>query len=145
MTIGQLREQFDNFLEEAHRLKRHYASKIEIIVGAETEYISEVDAERLERLLNERGRVGSYTVGQTDRPSIEFLVGSIHHVNQIPIDFDITTYEKALRSFSSSDRCRIDSDTLAASTNDPNFNNKQRLIGFLNSYLDAQYRLLVGK
>ncbi|KAK1230310.1 hypothetical protein PQX77_006603 [Marasmius sp. AFHP31] len=72
-------------VEEAHRLKSLYASQITLLIGLETEFISPLDLERLEDLLKHyHGR-------------IEYIVGSVHHVDRIPIDFDFPTYEKALR------------------------------------------------
>ncbi|KAJ3527938.1 hypothetical protein NMY22_g9596 [Coprinellus aureogranulatus] len=107
-----LMKQFEDFLEEAHRLKAHYAPQITLLVGLETEYISEKDLDGLDALLERFG----------DR--VEYIVGSIHHVQTVPIDFDIPTYDKALSLFASD-----------GSAPDPHY----RL--FLE-YFDAQYTLL---
>ena len=95
---------------EAHRLKSLYASQITLLVGLETEYITDLDLCGLENLLGEFGE------------RVEYLVGSIHHVNGIPIDFDVPTYEHALASFASE-------------------NEQDRQEAFLLAYFDAQYRL----
>lgn len=50
--------------------------------------MSLLDLDRLDALL------------EANRGRIEYVVGSIHHVNEIPIDFDQPTYEKAVKSFS---------------------------------------------
>lgn len=56
---------------------------------------------------------------------IQYLVGSVHHVNGVPIDLDIQTYQKAVDSFGSG---------LA---------DEHHARGeFLESYFDAQYGLL---
>ena len=99
-------------MTEAHRLKDLYANDITLLVGLETEYISELDLENLHKLL------------QQCKPQIEYLVGSLHHVNGIPIDFDMQTYQKALNSFPAG--------------NDRNDN----LETFLCAYFDAQYEIL---
>ena len=111
MLPEDLDAQFQSFLIEAHRLKAAYASQITLLVGAETEYITEIDLIGLERLL------------KRNEGQIEYLVGSIHHVNSIPIDFDLPTFEKAVNSSSSEDY----SGSMAR---------------YLNAYLDSQYTLI---
>lgn len=71
-------------MEEANRLKDLYASKISLLIGLETENITAPDLDALEALLK----------SHTGR--IDYLVGSVHHVNEIPIDFDFETYQMAL-------------------------------------------------
>jgi len=80
-------------------------------VGLETEYITGLDLQRLEDTLSTFGN------------RLEFLVGSVHHVNGIPIDFDATTYERAVAS------CSIGNEGDAEAT-------------FLSAYFDAQYELI---
>ena len=104
-------EQFDRYLDEAHRLKMQYASQITLLVGLETEFITQADLDNLDALL---ARVG-------DR--IEYIVGSVHHVNGIPIDFDLATYYKSMRSLSGK-------------------TDQQAQELFLSVYFDAQYDLM---
>ncbi|KAI0824469.1 histidinol-phosphatase [Trametes gibbosa] len=87
MPLDGLRKQFDAFLTEAHRVKDKYADRITILVGLETEFITQRDMEELGVLLESAGE------------RIEYLVGSVHHVNGIPIDFDEKTFMKSLDSF----------------------------------------------
>ena len=68
------------------------------------------DLDHLKDLLNKHGG------------RVEYLVGSIHHVNGIPIDFDFPTFRKALHS--------VESDTEFEQEN------------FLSAYFDSQYELL---
>lgn len=110
MSLDSLSTQFSDFLDEAHRLQSAYASKISILVGLETEFITELDLSNLQNLLGELGN------------RVEYLVGSIHHVNGIPIDFDYPTYQRALASFSKS----------------PVEDNQE---AFLLAYFDAQFEL----
>ncbi|KAH0581474.1 hypothetical protein H2248_012553 [Termitomyces sp. 'cryptogamus'] len=112
VTLDELASQFERFLDEAHRLKAKYASQITLLVGLETEYITGSDLDNLERLLT---HVGS---------RVEYVVGSVHHVNAIPIDFDVDTFHKAL-------------DTL-----DAGFGAQHQQQVFLSRYFDAQYELL---
>ncbi|KAL0954891.1 hypothetical protein HGRIS_003824 [Hohenbuehelia grisea] len=116
VTPAALVAQFEAFLVEAHRLKAAYAGKINLVVGLETEYISPLDLDRLDVLLQ---------ADRTNAGRIEFLVGSVHHVNGIPIDFDKPTFEKALNS-AGVDRIEANDRTEA----------------FLCAYFDAQYEIL---
>ncbi|KAE9404108.1 histidinol phosphate phosphatase H [Gymnopus androsaceus JB14] len=84
IDLQALRDQFDAFLNEAHRLKVHYASQITLLVGLETEYITSVDLDQLDSIL------------ERNRDRIEYVVGSIHHVGGAPIDFDVDTFKSAL-------------------------------------------------
>ncbi|KAG6876070.1 hypothetical protein C0993_005738 [Termitomyces sp. T159_Od127] len=112
VSLAELSSQYDRFLDEAQRLKAKYASQITLLVGLETEYITGSDLDNLESLLE---RVGS---------RVEYIVGSVHHVNTIPIDFDLATFQKALGSL----------DTGSG------VHNQQE--AFLSMYFDAQYELL---
>ena len=77
-------------MDEAHRLKQLYAGQITLLVGLETEYITAEDFAGLDRLLEKHAS------------RIEYIVGSVHHTNRIPIDFDRLTFERALESYSTS-------------------------------------------
>ncbi|PVU88688.1 hypothetical protein BB561_005738 [Smittium simulii] len=75
---------FQKYINTARELQEKYKDKIKILVGMETEWIS-----------------GSLTYDQlnyiqTYKP--DYIVGSIHHVNGIPIDFDLETYNRAIHS-----------------------------------------------
>ncbi|TBU46518.1 Polymerase/histidinol phosphatase-like protein [Dichomitus squalens] len=113
MPLESLISQFDAFLDEAHRLKAKYADRINLLVGLETEHITSSDLDKLSELLETAG------------PRIEYLVGSVHHVHAIPIDFDYDTFTKSLSSFSS-----------------PSGTEKERMEAFLCSYFDSQYELM---
>lgn len=113
MATDALIQQFHQFLDEAHRLKTLYAPKISLLIGLETEFITNPDLDHLEELLE---KVGG---------RVEYIVGSIHHVNSVPIDFDIATYHKSLHSPNSSGSERELQET------------------FLCAYFDAQYVLLL--
>ena len=112
IQIDTLSNQFDHFVVEAHRLKQLYAPQITLLVGLETDYITNTDLEGLESLLQRHGE------------SIEYIVGGIHHINEIPIDFDFSTYRKALQSFS------IEKEE------------EDRQEAFMLAYFDAQYELI---
>ena len=102
--LSQLISQFNNFIQEAHRLKSLYEPQVSLLVGLETEHITTLDLDMLHSAL------------QTYGERIQYLVGSVHHVNGIPIDFDVETYQRAVET--------------------------SNLEVFLVLYLDAQYELL---
>ncbi|KAF8693882.1 ABC transporter, partial [Rhizoctonia solani] len=121
ITPLELSRTFDDFVAEAHRLKELYAERITLLVGLETDYITNNDLDQLEELLRRH----------EDR--IEYVIGSVHHCNGIPIDFDKPTFERAVASFA-------DSYESIAEIQESTPNHTQ--IAFLNSYLDAQFRLM---
>ncbi|KAF9266373.1 histidinol phosphate phosphatase H [Marasmius fiardii PR-910] len=108
-----LLSQFDGFIQEAHRLKSLYAPQITLLVGLETEFITPLDLDRLDELLSRYS------------DQVEYLVGSIHHVHGVPIDFDIPTYEDALRVHSKESQSE-----------------NETMERFLCSYFEDQYEML---
>ncbi|EGO00982.1 hypothetical protein SERLA73DRAFT_105485 [Serpula lacrymans var. lacrymans S7.3] len=117
LSLDVLLKQFEDFLDEAHRLKTAYASRITLLVGLETEFITPTDLDHLDDLLKR-------TAGRVD-----YVVGSLHHVNSIPIDFDRTTFQNALFSFSVENQAQ----GLHAATD--------QMDSFLSAYFDSQYEL----
>jgi histidinol-phosphatase (PHP family) len=114
ISLERLSETFDAFIHEAHRLKELYADRIMLLVGLETEFITDSDMIGLERVLERHGN------------RIEYLVGSVHHANNIPIDFDLPTFEHAVDSF----------------TNPQTSDRSQALEHLLRFYFDKQYNLM---
>ncbi|SCZ88390.1 BZ3500_MvSof-1268-A1-R1_Chr2-1g04379 [Microbotryum saponariae] len=112
LTPEDLTTTFASYLAEAQRLRSHYSSQITLLIGLETEAIHPLTLDELDSLLAD--------------PSspIQYLVGSIHHVSETPIDFDQRTYQTLLSS-------------LPAPTTE------SRLTLLFSSYFDAQYDLLV--
>lgn len=104
-----LERTFNDFISEAHRLKSQYANEIELLVGLETDYITALDLENLTALFERHGDL------------IDYIIGSLHHVRGIPIDFDHATYLRAV------DNCGSDSNNLTT---------------FFESYFDSQYTLI---
>ncbi|KZV93316.1 histidinol phosphate phosphatase H [Exidia glandulosa HHB12029] len=116
-SLDALYETFTAFVKEARRLQHAYADKITLLVGLETENITPDDLDRLERLLVDVG-------------GVDYVVGSVHHVNSIPIDFDEATFQLALATASNL------SDQPATSSKDAMW--EQLTL----DYLDAQYELM---
>ena len=105
-----MRNTFDECIDEASHLSKTYSDKIDLLVGPETDYITTLDLDNLFELLKKHGN------------KIDYVVGSIHHINKSPIDFDQITYEKSLASFQQSDSSPASA-----------------LEGFLTDYFDVQY------
>ncbi|KAH0347930.1 histidinol-phosphatase, partial [Aureobasidium melanogenum] len=72
---------FDAYYPEALRLRKKYASQINILIGFESEWIRPESSSIVKDLLA--------------RYNFDFFVGSIHHVHTKPIDFDHDMYYEA--------------------------------------------------
>jgi histidinol-phosphatase (PHP family) len=121
LTPTALADRFDAFVAEAHRLRDAYAGRIALLVGLETEVIRDDDLGALETLLARHGRM------------VEYVVGSVHHVGGVPIDFDRPTYERALAAYASAP-----SSPSTPSTPDEH----ATMSAYLCAYFDAQHALL---
>lgn len=71
------------FLETATALREKYSGWIHLLIGIETDFITENDLSRTKLLLSEH-------------PEIDYIVGSVHHVNGVPIDFDRDTWLRSV-------------------------------------------------
>ncbi|KAK4705183.1 histidinol-phosphatase (PHP family), partial [Phenoliferia sp. Uapishka_3] len=109
--VQQLSTTFEAYLVEAWRLKSLYASQIKILVGVETEFINEDGLDKLAELLD------------LHRDRIQYVVGSVHHCHEQPIDFDKPRFDAALGSFAGPD-------------------DLERFSQLFCAYFDAQYTLL---
>ncbi|KAI8454182.1 Polymerase/histidinol phosphatase-like protein, partial [Phakopsora pachyrhizi] len=120
-----LLDQFVRFAIEANQLKELYNLELELLIGLETKMIERsVNFKLLENLL------------ETHRPSIDYIVGSVHHVNQIPIDFDLETFNRALCSFKPPRVLTSDQSVEAEEEGDDSL----RLL--CEAYFQAQYDLI---
>ncbi|KAJ3024315.1 histidinolphosphatase, partial [Rhizophlyctis rosea] len=81
MTPQDTTTQYTQFLLEAQHLQRLYSDKISLLIGMETENIHPSTLTDLSTLLATH--------------KIDYLVGSVHHVNGYPIDFDELRYAEA--------------------------------------------------
>lgn len=76
--IAGLEKTFDDYYQEAIRLRTKYGSRIKLLIGFETEWI------RPESLGIVEGLLQKYR--------FDLFIGSVHHVHTIPIDYDDATY-----------------------------------------------------
>eukprot|EP00055_Hartaetosiga_balthica_P009008 m.34913 g.34913 ORF g.34913 m.34913 type:complete len:366 (+) comp6566_c1_seq1:141-1238(+) len=106
--------QFEEYVAEGRRLQKKYKDSIHILVGFESERLCvdcnknangkqvdqdiNKDDDPLETALNECGASFSAKIRQLKTVyDLDFVVGAIHHVDGVPIDFDEDTYLLALK------------------------------------------------
>lgn len=108
VALEKLHSDFSKFLDHAQRIKsRPNAAGTKFLIGVEIEGCDTNHVAFAKRLLDERKDV------------LQFSVASVHHVNEIPIDFDPESWLRALK----------------ASGNN--------LKDFLLAYFELQYEMLI--
>ncbi|KAJ2760938.1 hypothetical protein H4S06_001469 [Coemansia sp. BCRC 34490] len=85
MTTGDLHQAFDDYVSEARRLREKYRDQIDILIGAETEFITDTTAEELQSLRKQY--------------KLDYFVGSLHHIDGTPMDFSQELYDKIVERF----------------------------------------------
>lgn len=80
-TPEQLQNMARDFITEARRLQKHYRERIHLLVGLETELI---DLSLIKDVLFFQEQLNP-----------DYVVGSVHHVNEIPIDISQDYFEQA--------------------------------------------------
>ncbi|KAJ6092128.1 hypothetical protein N7467_004097 [Penicillium canescens] len=80
-TEADLIENEARYFAEALRLRDQYAQQIEILIGLEIDWIRPESVMLIERSLS--------------RFPFEFFIGSVHHMHEIPIDYDREMYIQA--------------------------------------------------
>lgn len=87
MTPADLYQQFKEFVSEAKRLKEAYRRHIHVLVGMETEYIRQSCIDEIVRLREEH--------------CLDYVVGSVHHVQGMAFDFDEEWFARCHAHFGS--------------------------------------------
>lgn len=105
--MQDLENMYDQFLQEAVRLQSKYEDQICLLIGLETEYFNR-DSIGLVRTLRQprqqyqlrSSQDDSTTAGATavELPQVQYIVGSLHHVHGVPLDFSQELYLKALET-----------------------------------------------
>ncbi|KAJ2161840.1 hypothetical protein GGF46_001148 [Coemansia sp. RSA 552] len=85
LTPDDLYEAFRTYVEEARRLQAKYEGQIKVLIGAETEYITRDSLDEVKAL---RAKYG-----------LDYLVGSLHHVGGMPMDFSPDGYEQIVAHY----------------------------------------------
>ncbi|KAK8051764.1 hypothetical protein PG993_003149 [Apiospora rasikravindrae] len=83
-SLAELAPRHEAYLQEAKRLQAAYASQIHILIGFEGEWL--------------RPSYGPLIQSLAAEPCIDYFMGSLHHVNAVPIDYDASYYQKAVDS-----------------------------------------------
>lgn len=109
--LAHLGTTFEAYVVEARRLKTLYASQITLLLGVETEFINDEGLDSLVALLDRH------------QDSIQYVVGSVHHCHESPIDFDQAQFDSLLSSFSGESE-------------------QERFSSLFCSYFDSQYALM---
>ncbi|MBF0280631.1 MAG: histidinol-phosphatase [SAR324 cluster bacterium] len=76
----QLRRMFAFYIQEARQLQYKYKNQIHLLVGMETELLEQNDFSPIDRICK------TYTP--------DYLVGSVHHINRIPFDYNPAEFKK---------------------------------------------------
>ncbi|KAI0436625.1 histidinol-phosphatase [Xylaria telfairii] len=83
-SLAALGPRHTAYLEEALRLQALYAPQISLIIGFEGEWL--------------RPAYQSLIGDLAAHPAIDYFIGSLHHVNGVPIDYDKEYYAQAVAS-----------------------------------------------
>ncbi|KAI1801060.1 histidinol-phosphatase [Daldinia bambusicola] len=83
-SLAELFPRHEAYLQEAQRLQTKFASQIHIVIGFEGEW--------------PRPAYASIVTQLAAHPSIDYFVGSLHHIDGIPIDYDAAYYARAVAS-----------------------------------------------
>ncbi|KAI1109710.1 histidinol-phosphatase [Nemania sp. NC0429] len=142
-SLAALAPRHAAYLKEAQRLQARYASQISLLVGFEGEWM--------------RPAYRSVIAELAADPAIDYFIGSLHHVNGVPIDYDKDYYARAMASVGvsvgagtatpangtgSQSTPAIDADatTAPATAGDP----EPREEAMYERYYDEQYEMLVA-
>ncbi|KAI0458762.1 histidinol-phosphatase [Xylaria acuta] len=87
-SLAALEPRHRAYLEEALRLQRLYAPQISLLIGFEGEWLRPAY----------RSLIGDLAA----HPAIDYFIGSLHHVNGVPIDYDKEYYARAMASVGTS-------------------------------------------
>lgn len=83
-NLALLMPRHESYLVEASRLQQKYASQIHLLIGFEGEWIRPSYKDLITSLLS--------------HPSVDYFMGSLHHVNGHPLDFDKAFYQRCIDS-----------------------------------------------
>ncbi|KAI0971417.1 histidinol-phosphatase [Xylaria arbuscula] len=83
-SLAALMPRHAAYLEEAQRLQALYAPQISLLIGFEGEWL--------------RPAYKALITELAAHPAIDYFIGSLHHVNGVPIDYDQEYYARAVAS-----------------------------------------------
>jgi len=123
-----------DFLETASKLQRKYKDRIQLLISIETDFVTRIDLDRTKAILD-------------SQKDIQYVVGSVHHVAGVSIDFDKSTYLRSIENCTANtvgSTMSTSSSTLhMPQPSNPNLiPTDDQLVPFLSKYLDAQYEMI---
>ena len=144
---ADLEKRFVQYLAHARSLQEVFKTRsMHVLVGCESENLnspqdSNQDSlaylqDQLERLSIRRGKQKEQDAAEIGLNVVDYIVGSTHHVRGIPIDFDIPTFESALKLFEDEEN---DAREAGHQAEDSSSSAHARLT---LEYLDRQYELM---
>ncbi len=83
LSVGGLRARFASYIQKCRNLQRDYSTQIEILVGFEAEIYS---------------AYRPFLKGLIDEFRPDYIVGSVHHVNDVPFDVSPELYTEAAKT-----------------------------------------------
>ena len=83
LNAASMADRFDRYFAEGRRLQARYADQIEIFIGFETEAYTGAIAYARQLI-------------QTHQP--DYVLGGIHHVDDIPFDYSAAEYARAIKA-----------------------------------------------
>ncbi|EXF73429.1 histidinol phosphate phosphatase HisJ family protein [Colletotrichum fioriniae PJ7] len=83
-ALSILGPRHETYLAEAQRLREKYAPQIDLLIGFEGEWY--------------RPAYGPFIKSLASHPAVDYFIGSLHHVNAIPIDYSREMYVDAMKS-----------------------------------------------
>jgi histidinol-phosphatase (PHP family) len=101
LLVTILQHLYDKFVTEARQLRHEYRDRIRLLIGLESELIYPEILDKVQELIK--------------RHSLDYIVGSVHHVEGVPIDYDISTYQLAEQA-AHAEWLRLNSDSTAKVT-----------------------------
>ncbi|KAI8244809.1 putative histidinol-phosphatase [Colletotrichum sp. SAR 10_96] len=83
-ALAVLAPRHDAYLAEAQRLREKYAGQIDLLIGFEGEWY--------------RPAYGPFIRSLAAHPAVDYFIGSLHHVNAVPIDYSREMYVDAMNT-----------------------------------------------
>ncbi|KAI1170653.1 histidinol-phosphatase [Nemania sp. FL0916] len=129
-SLAALAPRHAAYLEEAQRLQKLYAPQIALLIGFEGEWLRPA----YEALIGELAA----------HPAIDYFVGSLHHVNGVPIDYDKAYYARAMASVQSPAINGSSASHHHETSNSNSDDVEAQEERMYERYYDQQYEMLVG-
>ncbi|KAF2971133.1 hypothetical protein GQX73_g2437 [Xylaria multiplex] len=129
-SLAALAPRHTAYLEEAQRLRTLYGTQISLLIGFEGEWL--------------RPAYQSLVKELAAHPAIDYFIGSLHHVNGVPIDYDKAYYARAMASVETVTNGTHTNGTSADAGEGEAADVETREERMYERYYDQQYEMLVA-